>query len=207
MGQIEAVTSSPRALEGKRTTLTILNESQDWVRSNDGHAMAAAIRRNLAKSNDGSARSVEICNAHLPGEDSVAERTFEAWRLAGGDVPGLCYDSLEAPPVADLHDLDAVRAGLLAARGDSHWLDVDRLAAEIADPVTPEHVSRRYYLDQIVAVAAERWIPREAWDACADEREIPDGAEVCLGFDGSFSGDSHGDSRLHGRREPAPDDR
>ncbi len=191
-GQIEAVTSSARALEGKRPSLTILNESQEWIRSNDGHAMADAIRRNAAKSNDGSARTMEICNAHLPGEDSVAERGFEAWRLAGGDVPGLYYDSLESPPVHDLHDLEAVRAGLLAARGDSHWLDVDRLAAEVQDPTTPEHVSRRYYLNHVVAAAGERWIPREAWDACADSRDIPDGETVMLAFDGSFSGDSTG---------------
>ncbi len=194
VGQIEAVTSSPRALEGKRPSLTILNESQEWLKSNDGHAMAEATRRNSAKASDGAARTVEICNAHLPGEDSVAERTFEAWRLADGDVPGLMYDSLEAPPVEDLRDREAVRAALLAARGDSRWLDVDRLAAEIADPVTPEHISRRYYLNQVVAVDAERWIPPGPWDACVEEpgRDIPDGEDVVLAFDGSFSGDSTG---------------
>jgi hypothetical protein len=191
VGQIEAVTSSPRAIEGKRTTLSILNEVQEWVKSNDGHAMAAAIRRNVAKSNDGSARSLELCNAHLPGEESVAEVTYEAWRKANGAVPGLLYESLEAPPIKDLHDLDAVREGLLAARGDSHWLDVDRLLAEIADPATPEYVSRRYYLNQIVAVAAERWMDMAKWDECAREDQvIPDSAETVLGFDGSRTGDS-----------------
>lgn len=190
-GQIEAVTSSPRALEGKRTSLTLLNESQEWVKSNDGHAMAQAIRRNLAKSNDGSARSLELCNAHLPGEESVAEATYEAWRAANGDVPGLMYDASESPPIPDLHDLDAVREGLLAARGDSHWLDVDRLLAEVADPTTPEYVARRYYLNQVVLVAADRWMDMEAWDDCERPgQEIPDRAEAVLGFDGSRTGDS-----------------
>ena len=190
VGQIEAVTSSPRALEGKRTSLTLMNESQEWVKSNDGHAMAAAIRRNLAKSNDGAARSLELCNAHLPGEESVAELTYEAWRKANGDVSGLMYDSLQSPPVNDLHDLEAVRAGLLAARGDSHWLDVDRLVAEIQDPTTPEWISRRYYLNQVIAVAAERWMDMEAWDSRNTGELIPDGAEVVLGFDGSRTGDA-----------------
>jgi hypothetical protein len=189
-GQIEAVTSSPRALEGKRTSLTIANESQEWITANDGHAMAAAIRRNLAKSNDGSARSLEIANAHLPGEGSVAEVTYEAWRAANGDVPGLMYDALEAAPIKDLRDLDAVRDGLLAARGDSHWLDVDRLVAEIADPTTGEHIARRYYLNQVLAVRAERWMDMDAWDACNTGEIIPDGATVVLGFDGSRTGDS-----------------
>jgi phage terminase large subunit-like protein len=191
VGQIEAVTSSPRALEGNRASLVILNESQNWLRSNDGTAMAEAIRRNLAKSNDGSARSVEIANAHLPGEGSVAEATYEAWRAVNGAVPGLLYDSLEAPAIPDLGDRGKVRAGLLAARGDSHWLDVDRLLDEIGDPVTPEHVARRFYLNQVVRVAAEHWMDMEAWDSRARlGQEIPEGSEVVLGFDGSRTGDA-----------------
>lgn len=190
-GMIEAVTSSPRALEGKRTSMTILNEPHLWVTANDGIGMAEAIRRNLAKSNDGSARSMEITNAHLPGEDSVAEATYEAWRKANGNVPGLYYDSLEAPPVADLADLPTLKQALLAARGDSTWLNVERLMEEIADPVTPEWLSRRYYLNQVVRADVERWIPLTEWDACARPGQgIPPRADVVLGFDGSFSGDS-----------------
>ena len=189
-GQIEAITSSPRALEGKRPSLSVLNESQAWLRANDGHGMAEVIRRNAAKSNDGSARTMEICNAHLPGEDSVAERTYEAWRASNGDVPGLMYDALESPPVPDLSDVEAVKAGLRAARGDSRWLDVDRLAAEVADPTTPEHVARRFYLNEIVKVRAERWMDMDAWDAADTGEAIPAGATVVLGFDGSRTGDS-----------------
>jgi phage terminase large subunit-like protein len=190
-GQIEAVTSSPRSLEGKRTSLTILNESQEWIASNDGHAMAAAIRRNLAKSNDGAARSMEICNAHLPGEGSVAEKTYEVWRKAGGKIPGLYYDSLESPEIKDLGDREALTKALIVARGDSTWLNVERLADEIADPITPEHISRRYYLNQIVAVGAERWMDMEKWDACAREgQEIANGDDVVVGFDGSFDEDA-----------------
>ncbi len=189
-GQIEAVTSSPRAIEGKRTSLSILNESHLWVASNDGLAMAQAIRRNLAKSNDGSARSLEITNAHLPGEDSVAEETYEAWRKAEGHVPGLYYDSLEAPPVRDLDDRETVIAALRVARGYSVWLNLERLVDEIADPVTPEYVARRFYLNQVVAVGAERWMPMDAWDERLADKAIPLGAEVVVGFDGSFDEDA-----------------
>lgn len=190
VGRIEAVTSSPQALEGGRPSLAVLNESQEWLENNEGKAMAKTIRRNLAKSNDGSARSMEICNAHLPGEESVAEETYEAWQAANGEIPGLSYDSLEAPPIADLADLDAVRAGLLAARGDSEWLNVERLLDEIADPVTPEYMSRRYYLNQVVAVEGERWMPMDLWDGRVLDRKIPDHADCVLAFDGSFNGDS-----------------
>ena len=120
----------------------------------------------------------------------MAEQTYEAWRLANGKVPGLYYDSLEAPPVKDLTDLAAVKAGLLVARGDSVWLSVERLLEEIADPITPEWMSRRFYLNQVVAVEGERWMPMDLWDQCAKDYKIPDRAEVVLAFDGSFSMDA-----------------
>lgn len=186
--RIEAVTSSPSALEGGRPSLVILNESQEWVLTNDGHAMADVIRRNLAKSNDGSARSMEICNAHRPEDNSVAEITYEAWRNADGKIPGLMYDALEATAVKDLADRDAVKAALEVARGDSHWVDLDRLCDEIADPATPEHVARRYYLNHVVVVDAERWLPAGAWKGREAAREAT--GPIVLGFDGSYRHDS-----------------
>lgn len=190
-GRIEAVTSSPRALEGGRPSLVVLNESHHWLDNNDGIEMAQAINRNLGKSRDGAARAMEITNAHLPGEGSVAELTYDAWRAANGRVPGLYYDSLEAPEIKDIDDQVAVRNGLLAARGDSLWVDVDRVLEEINDPVTPEWLARRFYLNQVVKAGGEKWISDEAWNQCADaERVINDGEEVVLGFDGSYSNDS-----------------
>ncbi len=190
-GQIESVTSSPRALEGKRPSLVVLDESQHWLPSNDGWEMAESIRRNAAKAREGAARTLEITNAHLPGEGSVAEATFETWRAAGGAVPGLLYDSLEAPPVVDLSDLDALREALTLARGDSTWLDIDRLVAEIQDPTTPASTARRFYLNQVVASGAEQWIDAALWDDLArPDREVPDGAPIIAAFDGSFNNDS-----------------
>jgi hypothetical protein len=48
-GQIQAVTSSPLALEGGRPSLFIANETQHWLANNDGHAMAQVGRHNLAR--------------------------------------------------------------------------------------------------------------------------------------------------------------
>ena len=190
-GHLDAVTSSPATIEGARSSFVIMNETHLWLPNNDGIEMADAVRRNLAKSRDGSARAMEITNAHRPGDGSVAELTYDAWKASGGKVAGLYYDSLEAPPVKDLHDVPALRDALTEARGDSTWLDVDRLAEEIADPNTPEYISRRFYLNQVVAVDAEKWLPEGTWGACADwEREIPDGSKVVLGFDGSYNGDA-----------------
>ena len=80
--RIEAVTSSPRALEGGRPTFVSLGETHHWVESNQGHEMAAVIERNATKSADGQARTLANTNAFEPGEDSVAERTREAFESA-----------------------------------------------------------------------------------------------------------------------------
>jgi phage terminase large subunit-like protein len=53
----------------------------------------------------------------------------------------------------------------------------------------PKGDFRRYRLGQWTQ-HADAWLPREAWQACTDEREIPAGSEVIVGFDGSYSGDA-----------------
>lgn len=82
-----------------------------------------------------------------------------------------------------------LRDGLIAARGDSLWIDVDRLVEEIRDPRTPVEISRRFYLNQLHA-GADAWVAPHLWNALArpDYRPEP-GAMVCLGMDGSKSDD------------------
>ena len=188
-GSIRSVTSSPRAIEGARPTLVVLNETHHWLQANEGLAMADVVRRNLAKSRDGSGRSMEITNAHLPGEGSVAEATYDAVQL--GDLKGVWYDSLEAAPINDLTDKEAVEAAIRYCRGDSYWVDPERLYEEINDPLTPEYVAKRFYLNQVVVVDIDRWLPQGAWASCSvPDTNIPPNTSVVLGFDGSYNGDA-----------------
>ena len=46
---IEGVTSSPMALEGKRPTFVVQNETQWWIESNQGKDMASVIAGNVTK--------------------------------------------------------------------------------------------------------------------------------------------------------------
>ncbi|WP_370421966.1 terminase [Streptomyces sp. QH1-20] len=192
--RLEAVTSSPRSLEGGRTTWTLLNEPHHWLANNSGHEMAAVIERNATKSADGSSRTLAITNAYEPGEDSVAERTREAWEAAqaGRAVDtGLLYDSLEAPPGAKLNAAWAP-AVIRAVRGDATWLDIDRIVASILDVRNPASRSRRFWYNQITA-AEDAWMAPYEWDACArPDLEPADGDEVVLFLDCSKSDDSTG---------------
>jgi hypothetical protein len=198
--RLDAVTSSPRALEGPRATFTLKNETQHWLKNNEGHDMAAVIARNLTKARGGDARALAISNAHEPGEDSDAEHDYETHQaITAGRTraQGFLYDSLEAPPDVDLADELQLRAGLCAARGDSIWLDEDRHVEEIYDPRNSPSSSRRFYLNQMVA-AEDAWIEPREWDvlsliAAAERGEeiapVEHGDEITLGGDWSKTDD------------------
>jgi hypothetical protein len=189
-GMLEAVTSSPRAMEGKRTTFSLKNEPHHWLAANDGLAMSEVIARNNTKARGGDARALGISNAHNPGEGSDAELDYDAYlaSLTGRGAQDFLYDSIEAPDGIDIADGEQVRQGLIAARGDSHWLDLDRHVAEILDPRTREGMSRRFYFNQVVA-GDDVWIKRSAWDDLVAPREVPPATPICIGFDGSDSDD------------------
>lgn len=191
--RIEAVTSSPRALEGGRPTFTLKNESHHWLKNNEGHAMSQVIARNAAKSRDGSSRVLAISNAHSPGEDSDAEHDWEAWQKISQGVStatGFLYDSLEAPGNVNLKDDASVMAAILAARGDSVWLDAERLLGEIRDPRTPPATARRYYFDQLAA-DEDRPFDVKRFERLARKDYTPaPGALIALGFDGSRKRDN-----------------
>lgn len=184
-GRLEPVTASAGSRLGQRITFAVLDETHLWTKRNGGHKLAATIRRNAGKM---AGRTFESTNSHLVGEDSVAERSHEA---AKKGAAGLLYDAVEAPWLDDLTDKDAVRAALAVAYGDSSkWVDLDRLALEIADPSTDPDDARRFYLNQPTS-GANRPVNVKAWAGLADlERVVADGERIGLGFDGSISGDS-----------------
>lgn len=190
--RIEAVTSSPRALEGGRATFGIRNETHHWLENNEGHEMAKVMARNAGKSRDGSSRTLAITNGHLPGEDSVAEREWNAIETGavGLDV---FYDSVEAPEELDATNRESVMAGIAAARGDSTWVDLERLASDFLDrTVTSEGEAMRFYWNKIVGSDAA-WCDPAAWRDCelADPTQyIQPGERITLGFDGSIRDDS-----------------
>lgn len=197
-GKIEPITASAASAEGARTTFAVMDEPHWWFDSNGGAKLAATIRRNLAKVRG---RSIETTNAHMPGQDSVAERSFLAWRdIVEGKsrARGVLYDSRE-PEGVDLANEAELREGLRIAYGDATWADLDRLVAEIYDSDMSPEEARRFYLNQIVA-AADGWTSPTEWDAnyrpdlaplkFGEPGKWEDGDTVTLGFDGGLTDDA-----------------
>jgi hypothetical protein len=195
--QIQAVTSNPLSIEGGRPTLIIRGETQNWNLSNGGHDMAGAMEGNAAKSEiDSPARMLDICNAYRPGEDSVGERTREAWESTQGEDAtaldyGLLYDSLEAPPDAPLTADDAP-AVVESIAGDSTWLDTrprGRIVKSILNPANPASESRRKWYNQITATE-DAWVTPQEFDQLEERRTVQPGEKVWLFFDGSKTDDA-----------------
>lgn len=219
-GRIEAATSSPASMEGNRPTFVIQNETQWWGQGpdgkvNEGHAMADVIEGNMTKV-DG-ARTLSICNAHIPGTETVAELSYVQWqKVASGESvdTGAMYDALEAPadtPVSEIPSqkenpegfakgLAKLRRGLEIARGDSTWLPLDDIIKSILNTKNKITESRRKFLNQVNA-SEDSWLSPHEWDRCyaepkkyfevtgAEFPELARGQKIALGFDGSKSND------------------
>lgn len=205
-GQIEANTSSPASMEGNRPTFVIRNETQNWRDAEDGHELANVIEGNVTKI-PGS-RTLSICNAHIPGLDSQAERDYETWQdvQSGKAVDvGTLYDALEAPagtPISEIPSekedpegyaagVQKLREGIEIARGDSRWLPVDEIIRSVLDIKNPVTESRRKFLNQVNA-HEDSWIAPNEWDRLALTDPLfalKKGDRITLGFDGSKSND------------------
>lgn len=198
---IKAVTSSPKALEGNRPTLVIMNETHHWGTSNEGINMADAIERNATKAKGGAARTLAITNAFEPSEESVARQQREAYEEEASGLnysTGMCYDSLEAPKDARLRpkfpDEDALtdeqketltrrylQRILEAVRGDAWWLDIPSLINSILNRRNKASRSRRFWFNQVVA-SEDAWLDPTAVDLSISRMAVE--ARQIVGRDG-----------------------
>lgn len=193
-GLLEILTASEKSSEGDPASFILLNESHHMTHSSGGHLVAAVARRNVGKSPfDVQARVVEMTNAHSPGNDSVAEQSYNAWQaqVAGlTKLADILYDSIEAPPDTDIYDDGSRMAGLRAAYADAPWSDLVRLSGEMLDIRTTIADSIRYYLNGL-AMAEDAWIDPRAFDALARaDIVVDDGERITMFLDCSKSSDA-----------------
>lgn len=201
-GKVERRTSSGRTVKGAPTTFAILDQTEEWVPSNGGPALAQKIRTNTAK-NGG--RTIESPNAYIPGEGSVAEASAETAKAA---LEGrtriktpVLWDHREAPADTDMTDRESLVLGLRYSYGDSSGhpdgcvlhdppcapghVDLDAQISVIWDPATDPQVARSDYLNQITH-ASDAWLSQPEWAAQLDiEKVVADKDAIVLGFDGS----------------------
>lgn len=197
-GTLEVITSSVTASEGAEASFVVADETEHWKPSNAGPELAATLEDNLAKSG---ARMLETSNAWVPGVDSVAESTWEAW-LAQEEgrtrsEGKILYDARMAPADTDLADFDSLRGALEFVYADCEWkhddsgkVDARPIVDRIWSPRSRPSESKRKYLNWPSA-AEDAWTTLDAWNRLADRDLVVDqGDDVVLFFDGSKSRDA-----------------
>jgi hypothetical protein len=190
-GRIQIATSAAPSREGFRPVFTAMDQTESWIPTNGGVRLARTIRRNTFKTGGS---TVETPNAFEPGEDSVAEQSWNAHQtqLKSKNRSGkkdLLLDHREAPATTDIYDEDSLRAGLIYAYGDSAaenggWVSVDGAIDEFWDENTDTQEARRYFLNQITH-ASDSYLSAIDLAACVEPKSVELGTAITLGFDGS----------------------
>jgi hypothetical protein len=185
-GLIETVTSSAMSRLGNPLIFALQDETGTYTDTNKLRKVAETQRRGAAGMGG---RSIETTNPWDPSEDSVAQRTYETKRpdvfkfyrnpdlaesLRHGD--GTPYKFTVARDRRKI--LQHVYAG--AAHVDLNGIEAEALELMEKDPGQAE----RFYGNRIVA-GLGTWLPRESWDLRSTALEVPSGAQVVVGFDGS----------------------
>jgi len=181
-GVIEPVTSAAISRLGQRLTFAVHDETHSWTEHNGGVKLADTQRRNLAGM---TGRSIETTNAWDPAEESVAQKTFE------GNMDDVLVDFPD-PLEGSIRNKQKRRRVLKHAYSGAPWVDLDRIEAEIEEllPRDPNQ-AERFFLNRIVA-GADRAFDIDQYRQLAKEHQIPAGALVTVGFDGSLYNDATG---------------
>ena len=120
------------------------------------------------------------------GKDSICFNLYEyGKRIALGEVddPSFFFAWWEAN---NDNDYRSELSWKEANPGFGDIVAADDFASAILRTPEAEFKTKRL---NIWSSTSDTWLPHGSWDAIADEKEIPDGVDVVLGFDGSFNGD------------------
>ena len=191
-GQITPESAADSSKDGGKSTFIVADETHLWVLPRLQRLHQVTLR-NLLKRKIASGWMLETSTMYAPGEGSVAEHTHSyAQAITEGRVSdaGLLFDHREASAKYDASKKRDRLDGLREVYGPaSAWMDLEAIAASYEDPQTSAAEWQRYWFNRPVSLQGQ-WLPQAAWDECHDGRPIPDGADVVLGLDGSYSRDA-----------------
>jgi hypothetical protein len=176
-GLIEPVTASAVSRLGQRITFAVQDQTESWLRSNKGRALADNQRRGLAGMGG---RWLETPNAWDPTEQSVAQETNE------NQEPGVYIDDVE-PGSGSVRNKQERRRMLRKAYGDAWWVDLDRIDAECEALLTRDPAqAERWFLNRKQAGESVAFDPDAVRGNRFSPSEMPErGSLIVIGADGA----------------------
>jgi phage terminase large subunit-like protein len=197
-GKAEAVSASPNARDGARTTFQHADETHRFTLEHLRNAWKVMIA-NLAKRPLADPWALETTTAPEPGTNSVAESTMDHARNVMqrpqlAERSKLFFFHREASAGHDIMTDSGLRAAVVEASGPyiEKWTDVDRIMSMFYQPDADRAYLERVYLNRPVQ-AALRAFDVERWKELVKRNlVIPDGDTIALGFDGGRFDDGTG---------------
>lgn len=192
-GEITPSTSASASKDGGKETFAVFDESHLY-NTPELRRMYNTVTRNMRKRKKiAGTWYLETTTMFAPGEDSVAEGTYElaeAIKDKRARRQKLLYDHRWGE-CDDLTNEDALRAAIVEAYGEAAgWIDIDGLVDEFYDPRKDTSDSKRYFLNARTT-SSDAWMDADQWRSCRDVTVVlVDDERITLGFDGSVREDS-----------------
>ncbi|HWU21543.1 MAG TPA: hypothetical protein VN088_08460 [Nocardioides sp.] len=178
-GRIDVVTSSAKSRLGQRVTFVPQDETGIWTPQTGMVKVAETQRRGLAGMGG---RAVEITNAWDPSEDSVAQRTAESRQ------PDIYRQHVQAPANLSYRDKrERHRIHTIVYKGWWGERNLASIEAEAAELLEKDPAQAERFFGNRVVHGLGSWMVEGLW--ASREADRPIGPAICLGFDGSESGD------------------
>lgn len=198
-GDILPTTSGAASKDGGKETFVVFDETHLYNIARL-RKMFSTVQRNLGKRKNGAGTwYLETTTMYAPGEDSIAESTYQlANAIIDGKFRGrkrLLYDH-RGSNLVDLSDREKLTEAIHEAYGEAlRWNSIEGIIDLILDPRSTVNDSRRYFLNALVE-GSNAWLRRETIEKASlgyPEKWgsiIEDGEEITLGFDGSLTNDA-----------------
>lgn len=214
-GEVRPSSSGAASKDGGLETFTVFDETH--VYNNPRlREMYSVVSRNAVKRRAEGAWFLETTTMYSPGEESVAEQTYElAQQIEEGRARNerLLFDHSWGDPGSLVKSGDESEEEYISrlseafreAYGDAiEWNPVEGLLNAVFDTRNSETSIRRYFFNAVVA-AANAWVSPSEWAGClvssvrrrarvdgVNFRFVPPSAgdEITLGFDGGRSSDA-----------------
>ncbi|MCI1962850.1 MAG: hypothetical protein LKJ18_01955 [Ancrocorticia sp.] len=180
-GKIVPLSSAAKSKLGQPLNGALADESGLYTAQNKVLETWQTMRRGVAGMQG---RTIELTNPWDPMENSAAQQAFESrqkdiFRYYRKPPAGLSY--------ANKRERHKIHAYVYA---DSPWVDPAGIDAEAAELVETDPVQAERFFGNRLVQGLGSFLTETLWDSHTDrERVVKHGESVCVGFDGSRSGD------------------
>lgn len=179
-GKIMPLSSASKSKLGTPFTAAFADESGLYTARNGVLDTWETIRRGVTGMQG---RTIELTNPWDPMENSAAQLAFQSRTT---DI----FRFYQKPPLeldySKASDRHKIHAYVYAS---APWVDPKAIDAEANELVEHDPTQAERFFGNRLVQGKGAFLTERLWESRVDEVQVPEGTPVCLGFDGSRSGD------------------